>query len=295
MSSSKIYIALACLILFSASAEEPEYKPELNIVYCTVDGKEMKLNAFIPAKADKPTAAMVEIHGGWWSGGSPAKDCKGGNFEAYRRIGAAIFTTSYRLGKDGGFPQNIRDCRNAVRFIRKNAARFNIDPERIGVSGVSAGGHLSLMVAMVPEEFDDGGPTDDLKGVSAKVCNCFSYVGPTDFVQQWTESADARRYHAVLFRGVEPTTDEGKALYLKMSPIFHVRKDLPPLLICQGEKDPIVNHAHGSTLHEKLKAAGADSTYWLTAGGGHGFPGGPGFKKVLDDFLERTLGVAKSK
>jgi len=70
--------------------------------------------------------------------------------------GIALFSIAYRLGAQGGFPQNIRDCRNAIRFIRKNATRFNIDPERIGVMGGSAGGHLSLMLAMVPEDFDDG-------------------------------------------------------------------------------------------------------------------------------------------
>ncbi|MEI9960395.1 MAG: alpha/beta hydrolase [Limisphaerales bacterium] len=99
------------------------------------------------------------------------------------RRGLAIFSIQYRLGESGGFPQNIRDCRNAIRFIRQNAKRFNIDPNRIDVTGGSAGGHLSLMVAMVPENFDDGGATSGLEGISAKVSGSFSYIPPTDFVR----------------------------------------------------------------------------------------------------------------
>jgi acetyl esterase/lipase len=68
--------------------------------------------------------------------------------------GIAVFSIEYRLGKQGGFPENIRDCRNAVRFVRKNAKRFNIDPERIGCYGTSAGGHLTMMV---PEDSKTAG------------------------------------------------------------------------------------------------------------------------------------------
>ncbi len=70
-----------------------------------------------------------------------------------------------------------------------------------------------------------------------------------------------------------------------MSPIGQVRRDVPPLLICDGEKDPIVPGLHGQALYERLKAEGADATYWMTPGGGHGFPGGAGFDQVLDRFL----------
>src|ERR1700722_15741660 len=103
------------------------------------------------------------------------------------RHNLAIFSIRYRLGREGGFPENIRDCRNAIRFIRKNAREFNIDPHRIDVTGGSAGGHLSLMVAMAPEDFKDGGPTSGVEGVSAKVSGSFSYIPPTDFLRFWNE------------------------------------------------------------------------------------------------------------
>lgn len=312
--------SLLFLILFSvviclrAAAQEqfPPYHSELNIVYANVDGRDLKLNAFLPENAKAPTPAIVEIHGGWWFGGDFASTPQGvGGWQIFMRHHLAIISIQYRLGEKGGFPQNIRDCRNAIRFLRKNAARFNIDPDRIDVTGGSAGGHLSLMVAMVPENFDDGGPMPGLEGVSARVSGSFSYIPPTDFVRFWNQGPDDVVTNAegkvsfrgpddkipydshprlrVLFHGITPDTGEHKALYDSMSPAGQVRRDVPPLLICDGEKDPIVPGLHGKALYEKLKAAGADATYWMTPGGGHGFPGGAGFDKILNEFIVRTL------
>ncbi|MGH7952876.1 MAG: alpha/beta fold hydrolase, partial [Limisphaerales bacterium] len=262
--------------------------------------------------AAAPAPAIVEIHGGWWFGGGAASQIQGvGGWQVFMRHHLAVFSINYRLGSQGGFPENIRDCRNAIRFIRKNAKRFNIDPNRIDVTGGSAGGHLSLMVAMVPENFDDSGPTAGLEGVSARVSGSFSYIPPTDFVRFWNEGPsdvvtnadgkisfrgindnipnDSRPHFRILFHGIVPDTAKHKTLYTEMCPIGYIRKDVPPLLICDGEKDPIVPGLEGKELYEKLRAVGADATYWMTPNGGHGYPGGAGFNKVLDNFIVRTL------
>lgn len=316
MNSRASKLTLLCLfalrLALCGAAELPAYKTEMNIVFATVNGKELKLCAFMPENAAKPTPCMVDIHGGWWSAGDMSMDIRRvWGWETFMGRNIAVVSIQYRLGKEGGFPENIRDCRNAIRFIRKNAKRFNIDPERIGCMGGSAGSHLSMMVAMVPEDFDDGGPMEDLKGVSAKVCNAFAFVGPTDFVLQWNSAPsdelpdgkfrpadgkipdDARPRHRILFKGITPDTEEHKELYRKMSPIGHLRKDIAPVLVCDGEKDPIVPGTPGKLLVEKLKAVGADATYWMTPNGSHAYPSGPGFKDVLDAFLTRTLKLEK--
>jgi acetyl esterase/lipase len=288
------------------------YRSELNVTYCQVDGKDLRLNAFMPTNVAGPAPAIVEIHGGWWSGGDFASSLEGvGGHQAFIRHGLAVFSIQYRLGKDGGFTENIRDCRNAIRFIRQNSQRFNIDPARIDVTGGSAGGHLSLMVAMVPDDFDDGGPTAGLDGISARVSGSFSYIPPTDFLRFWDQGPndvitneagqtsfrgpdakipyDSRPRLRVLFHGITPDTEEHRVLYNRMSPVGHVNADVPPLLICDGEKDPIVPGLHGKALYEQLKAVNADAIYWMTPNGGHAFPGGPGFEQVLDKFLEHSL------
>ena len=303
-----VLLAAAGYLIYQAVTQYyPFYSTETNIPYCVVDGQTETLNAFLPAKTTKPVPALVEIHGGWWTSGQAAT-------VAPRQMvnqGVAFFSIEYRLGQAGGFPQSIRDCRNAIRFLRKNAARFNIDPDRMDVMGGSAGGHLSLMVAMVPEDFDDGGPTPGLEGVSAKVSGCFSYIPATDFLRLWEQGPsdvvtntngavtyrvpapnipnDARPHLRLLFHGVIPDTAAHRELYQRMCPLGQVRKDVPPLLICDGEKDPVIPGLQGRELYEKLQAAGADATYWMTKNGGHTYPYGAGFKDVLGAFLLRTL------
>ncbi len=313
MKSLRVLIVVACgLVSGNAELAAAEYRTEGRVVYARVEGKELTLNAFLPDDPKKPVPAVVEIHGGWWHGGEPAKSVDGvGGASFFKRDGLAVFSIAYRLGAEGGFPENLRDCRNAVRFIRKNAARFNIDPERIIVTGGSAGGYLSLMVAMVPEGFDDGGPVPELAGVSARVSGCFSYIGPTDFVRFWQQGPDdvamvdgkatfrgpddkiphdSRPRLRVLFHGVTPDTPEHEALYRRLSPVGQVRADVPPLLVCDGEHDAIVPGLHGKVLVERLQEAGAkDVVYWMTPGGGHAFPGGDGFEKTLAEFLKSAL------
>lgn len=307
-----LFFAFCTGIFAQQRRASDRYQSELNLTYAKVDGRELKLNAFLPDNTSAPSPAIVEIHGGWWFGGARASNLQGvGGWQLFKRHGLAVFSIEYRLGESGGFPQNIRDCRNAIRFVRKNAKRFHIDPDRIDVTGGSAGGHLSLMVAMVPEDFPDGGPTPGLEGISARVSGSFSYISPTDFVRFWNQGPDdaitntdgtvrfrgpddkipydSRPRLRVLFHGITPDTPEHVALYNNMSPIAYVRADVPPLLICDGEKDPIVPGLHGKMLYEKLKAAGADATYWMTPGGGHSFPGGAGFDQVLDAFLIHSL------
>src|SRR5215469_16495858 len=99
-----------------------DYQTELNIPYCRVNGQTLTLNAFLPVDATNAVAAMVDIHGGWWFAGIAASEPKGvGGWQMFVRHRLAIFSINYRLGSGGGFPQNICDCRNAIRFIRKNA------------------------------------------------------------------------------------------------------------------------------------------------------------------------------
>ncbi|MDR2463379.1 MAG: alpha/beta hydrolase [Verrucomicrobiales bacterium] len=293
------------------------YRAELNIPFSTVDGKTLTMNAFLPEQAERPAPAMVYFYGGWWFGGGAAgkiEDVPG--WDNFTKRGAAVFSNQYRLGREGGFPQNIRDCRNAIRYIRQHAKEFNIDPERIACTGISAGGYLTYMVTLAPEDFDDGGATKGLEGVSARVCGGFGYVGPTDFVDAWerspddTVSADGEKKHRppdnniyndyrprlrILFHGMTPETEAGRMLYARMSPVNLARKGTPPLLIGDGEKDLIVPFQPGRVLHEKLRAADADAVYWMTPGGGHGYPGGRGFQEVLNDFLNRIWQPAQSK
>jgi len=238
-----------CLLITTPgeAQEAGGYRSELNIVYGVVEGKELHLSAFLPGGASDAMPAIVEIHGGWWFGGDAAQKVEAvGGHRVFTNRRLAVFSIQYRLGREGGFPENIRDCRNAIRFIRLNARRFNIDPERIAVTGFSAGGHLSAMLAMVPEDFSDGGPLPGLEAVSARVSGSFSHNFPTDLGRFWnqgpedvvTEADGAVRFRSVdkqircdsrprlrvLFHGLAPDTDDHRALYDRMTVIFQLRR-----------------------------------------------------------------------
>jgi acetyl esterase/lipase len=289
-------LGLAFLLpaLFLPRARASSYGIEKDITYCTVGDVALKLNAFVPIGELNPTPAIVEIHGGWWSAGTKSASIERADFVPFTARKIAVFSIDYRLGKDGGFPQCIRDCRNAIRFLRLHADEYNIDPNRIGVYGGSAGGHLAMMLAVVPANFDDGGPPEELKDVKPHISCAFAYCGPTDLLKQWEDSVpgkpgDARPHLRVLFHGVEPDTDTNKELYRRMSPISYVRKGVAALLVCDGENDLIVPGQPGKAFCEKLQAAGADATYYVSPKGGHAYPSGPAFAKVLDAFITRTL------
>ena len=126
----------------------------------------------------------------------------------FMRHGLAMFSIEYRLGREGGFPENIRDCRNAIRFIRKNAARFHIDPDRIAVMGGSAGGHLSFFpwAQMVPRTFLDDWRTGRQFGRDQRAGVGFVQFHSTDGFCPILESRAQRRNHQSGWRNLLPRT-----------------------------------------------------------------------------------------
>jgi acetyl esterase/lipase len=206
-----------------------------DVPYCTGGGTPLLMDLLIPAqRIRKPTPAVLWIHGGGWERGD-----KNGNSGAQLLanegfVAASIF---YRLSGDWPFPADIEDCKCAIRFLRANASKYGIDPDRIGVAGASAGGHLAELVATADRsaklEGDGGWP-----GISSRVSAAAAYYGVSDF----TVGAMQFQHHTgkvviKLFRGTEKEKPE---LYRQASPIFWVSKDDPPLLLAHGEKDDLV-------------------------------------------------------
>src|ERR1700726_4619649 len=135
------------LLLLALAAQSPEqqFKIVADIQYCTGGGKPLLMDVFIPNHRNRqPTPAILWIHGGGWERGD-----KNGNSGAQLLANQGFVTASlfYRLSGDSPFPADIEDCKCAIRFLRANAARYGIDPDRIGVAGASAGGHLAELVA----------------------------------------------------------------------------------------------------------------------------------------------------
>ncbi len=237
---------------------------------------ELKLDLARPEGAG-PFPAIVFIHGGGWYLG----DRQGyrDEIEEAARRGYVAVTISYRLMQFDEaeketttaspiFPAQIHDAKAAVRWLRANASKYHIDPNRIGVTGRSAGGHLSLLVGLTdPQsklEGDSGNP-----GQSSRVQAVVNVFGPTDMTGCFRTSSVAWIFR--LFMGGTP--DEVADTYKAASPVTYVSEDDPPVLTLQGDQDKLVPLAQATTLDEKMKSVGASHTLTVFKGQGHGFRG----------------------
>jgi acetyl esterase/lipase len=301
MRSIHRFVLTAGLVIALTADSAPAIADTLeeNITYCTVDGEDLKLDLARP-DGDGPFPAIVFIHGGGWLGGN-RQAYKSQISEAAKR-GYVAATISYRLMKfdqakketttaTPRFPAQIHDAKAAIRWLRANAEKYHVDPNRIGVTGGSAGGHLSLLVGLTDRDSNlegDGGNLDQSSRVQA-VVNVF---GPTDMAPCHKTSSVAWIFR--LFMGGVP--EETPDTYRAASPVTYVSKDDPPVLTLHGDRDELVPIDQAWTLEMRMRKAGAHHKLIIFEGQGHGF-GGEQAEKAADAtwlFFEQLLQPAKS-
>ncbi|MES2696505.1 MAG: alpha/beta hydrolase [Verrucomicrobiota bacterium] len=256
-----------------------------------------KLDIYLPAPASAASAAgqglpaVVYFHGGGWVRGDKAADreCNlGGNFAAR---GYVFVSVNYVLGPKA-WPANLLDCKNAIRFIRKNAARYGVDPERIAAMGASAGGHLALMAAYTPDvaEFEPKAP---YAGVSNRVRVVIDFYGMTNLLTRrvvepdGTPTGGLMDSHAPEVLGVKRT--EGAAVWKLASPVTHVAAGSPPTLIVHGLADPTVDYIQAVELANTLRAKGVVHDMLLLEGVGHMFHLDLWQEQALPESLKTTV------
>jgi len=262
-----------------------------DLTYGKGGDRELKLDLARP-DAEGPFPAIVFVHGGGWRGGHRAH-YRRQVVEAARR-GYVAVTVTYRLTEadaDGRarhpFPIQVNDVKCAVRWLRANAAKYHVDPERIGATGGSAGGHLSLMLGLTDAsaklEGDGGHPRQ-----SSRVQAVVNYFGPTDMLELHRTTVGGKEIVASFLGG---TPDEVRPRYVASSPISYVSKDDPPVLTIHGTADRLVPTDQARLLDKKMKAAGVPHTLLLIEGQGHGFGGEAGAKaaKAAFEFFDEHL------
>ena len=264
-----------------------------DVVYGKGGDKELKLDILRPKQPPaEPMPVVVYIHGGAWRGGS-----KAGMPPLCNRLaqqGYFCASVEYRFSQEAVFPAQIEDCKCAIRFLRAHAKEYKINPDRIGVWGHSAGGHLVALLCTAGDAKDlegMGGWQDQSSRVQC-VIDCF---GPTDFtvIPKGLEGVKEQMSSPVtqLVGGPIPENLEKAA---KASPITYVSKDDPPILIMHGDADPIVPLDQSQRFYDALKKAGVDATLHVVKGAGHGF-GGPEIEAVTAAFFDKHLKGAGAK
>ena len=249
--------------------------------------KALLLDLYVPKEIKKPVPALIFIHGGGWQMGDK-KDYTVYNID-YAVKGYVTATINYRLRQDALFPAAVEDCKCAVRWMRANAKKYNVDPDKIGVIGGSAGGHLSLMLGYCDDSAMEG--TGGNPEQSSRVQAVVNFYGVPDLTGDLAKNAP----EAINFLGKKQ--DEDFALYAKASPLTFLSKDDPPTLTFHGTIDELVPVLESDRLHANLDALGIPNAYDKIAGWPHTMDAAVEINKhcqyVMDRFLEKYLPLPK--
>ena len=225
------------------------------------------LDLFLPKDDGRSLRpAVIVIHGGAWRGGDK-KDMRI-LAEPLAQRGYVVAVINYRLAPKWNYPAQLDDCQRAVRWLRKNAKEFRVDPKRFGAAGASAGGHLALLLG-TREVRDDSDP--ELKGVSSKVQCVLSIFGPTDFTdERYVQASKNPIAGRALIDFLGKPYDEAPEIWKEASPIHHVSPDDAPTFIIHGDQDFLVPLDQSVKFAEAMKKVGVEVQLVVIKGMGHG-------------------------
>ncbi len=269
-----------CVVAAAKPAPKPlPPAPEGVVIHENVSylgpGREEKLDIYLPANRplNVKSPAVVMIHGGGWRGGDKAALREFNIGTNLAKVGYVCVSVNYTLDPHESWPQNLWDCKNAVRFLRANAWKYQVDSEHIGVIGGSAGGHLSLMVAYttgVPELE----PPAPYPGISSKVSAVVNLYGITNLLtskktdDKGNPIAQSKVSWALLNEASMKNDLEARK---KASPVYQAKRTSPPTLILHGTTDTTVDRDQATELAAKLKELGVEHQVYMLDGIGHTF------------------------
>jgi acetyl esterase/lipase len=264
-------------------APPPGVTLERDIVYSRPEGRERRLDLFRPAEAGRPRPAVVFIHGGGWLWGSKLDHWPTAGYLASR--GFVTISIEYRLARERIYPAALDDAKAAVSWLKANAARYGVDPQRIGATGSSAGGHLVSMLGVVPAS----GPANNapVKAVAA-------VAAPVDLSSQFERD----RYSPSLLLGAGSPTEHPER-WAEASPVNHVNRHAATFLFLHGTKDGLVSLTDVEKMIRLLSDAGVTAEVHIADGGTHDFffeyPWRWPAVRRMEDFFVKTLALGSSR
>lgn len=245
---------------------------EKDVEYSNPDGQHLQLNIARPKEGDGLRPAVLCIHGGGFRAGK--RERWDGLCQKLAADGYVAATVTYRLAPKYQFPAAVYDVKAAVRWLRAKAAIYQIDPDRIGVVGDSAGGHLAQFLGVTGDlpDFEGieelGDAVDSLESTS--VTCVVNYYGPSDFTKSYGKSVDAAEV-LPLWLGGNAETERRKHIFA--SPLYWVTPNAAPTLFIHGTEDKYVAFEQAEWIYDRMKAADVDVEMLKLEGAGHGFKG----------------------
>jgi acetyl esterase/lipase len=244
------------------AAQAPaEYQVFPNLTYFVASNYEVKLDIYQRRDQSTPQPTIVFMHGGFWAAG--AKETSLMSLMPWFEMGWNVVNVEYRLARVALAPAAVEDCMCALRYIATNAKTYNIDLNRLVLSGESAGGHLSLTTGIIPES---AGLDRECAGAplprAAAIINWYGITDVGDVID-----GPHKANLAAQWMGSMPNRDE---IAHRVSPLTWVRAGLPPILTIHGDADPLVPYQHAVRLHEALSKVKVPNQLLTIPGGKHG-------------------------
>lgn len=278
-----------CFAIATASAQDASFKRTEDVIYGRKFGVALTLDVFQPTKPNG-CAVIYMVSGGWFS----AKEAvNAGNYKAFLDRGYTVFAVVHGSQPKFTISEITQDIHRAVRFIRTNAPKWGVNPDKFGISGASAGGHLSLTMGT------QGGPgkpdaKDPVDRASSAVQAVACFFPPTDFLNYGQAAEDGtgvgtlKNFKAAF--GSRADADESrKALGREVSPIYFITPKLPPTLIIHGDADKLVPYQQAETFVAKAQEAGATAKLINRHGKVHGWPEMGKDVEILADWFDDHL------
>jgi acetyl esterase/lipase len=256
-----------------------------DVAYCTPEGISQHLDLFFPLNQEKPAPAVLYVHGGAW------RDCdKDSDFffplmKGLQNLGFVVAAVNYRLAPRHAFPAQIIDTRCAVRFLRKNAGILNINPDKIGAFGDSAGGHLVSLMGLADDTA--GWETGECLEVSSRLQAVVDLYGISDVAKVFGHDGSEIRMQVF-----QVGDDDNDPRLKAASPLTYVTNSAPPFLIIHGDSDSVVPMEHSEWLFNALKSAGNSVEFMQVRNGDHQFfqvgpnPVSPSVPEIFNTVIE---------
>jgi len=294
-------VAVFCLVGASWGAEPASYSRREDVIYGRKDGMALTMDVLTPKSRTNGAAVVWAVSGGWFSGHNAINP---GFVSVLLDRGYTVFAVVHGSQPRYTIPDAVSDMNRAVRYIGCHAKEFGIDADRIGITGGSAGGHLSLMQGTAG---DLGNPkaTDPVDRTSSRVQAVACFFPPTDFLNYGTPGNVAlgtgilKNFRAPFeFRELDPKTrcyvpitDEKRVLEIgrQISPISHVTKDDPPTLIIHGDADTLVPIQQAESIMAKFKEAGVPAELVVKKGASHGWANLAADMTTIADWFDKYL------
>ena len=258
-----------------------------NIEFAKINNHSLKLDLHLPKKV-KGSKLVVWIHGGGWHKGSK-NDCK---IKWLTTHGYSVASISYRLSQIAKFPAQIHDCKAAIRWLRAQENKFGYDSSKIVAAGASAGGYLATLLGTSDGVKQLEGNVGGNLEMNSSLSGIINYYGPTDFIlRSKTQPHRANKVGSVVYNLLGGGADKKVKLATLASPVYHVTKNDPPILIFHGDKDAtvLIDQANAITsAYKKMNLSVNMNTLPGKKHGGTEFYTGENRKKVLQ-FLGKIV------